>query len=106
MQRLLDRAGKATAAYAAAAVVVVVISRLWGKLLWGLFAWVPVVVYVGPAVCFVALLIMNRREFPSIRDAGPRWGARAAVCAVLTAVSTFVVWVFAVNVHLLLGGGF
>jgi hypothetical protein len=106
MQRLLVRAGKATAAYAAGAVVAVVISRLLGKLLWGLFAWVPVVVYVGPAVYFIALLIMNRGEFHSIRSTGPRWGARAAVCAVLTAVSTFVVWVFAVNVHLLLGGGF
>lgn len=106
MQHLLVRAGKATAAYSAGAVFAVLISRLWGKLLWGLFAWVPVVVYVGPAVYLVALLIMNRGEFQSIPYAGLRWGACGAVCALLTALSTFVVWVLAVNVHLLLGGGF
>jgi hypothetical protein len=106
MQRLLVAAGKTAAAYSVGAVVAVLISRLWGTLLWGMAAWVPVVVYVGPAVYFIALLIVTRGELHSIRNTSIRWAALAAVCALLTAVSTFVVWVLAVNVHLLLGGGF
>ncbi len=66
--------------------------------------WVPAVVYVGPAVYFIALVAMNRSGFPAVRSATLRWAACVAACALVTALIAFLVFVLAVNVHLFLGG--
>ena len=99
MRGLLVTAVRAAGVYAVIAVLIVVGSRLWGRTV-----WVPAVAYAGPAVYFVALVVMNRFGFRSIRNATLRWVVCVAACALLTAVSGFLVFVLAVNVHLSLGG--
>jgi hypothetical protein len=101
MRRLLVTASRAAGIYAVIAVLIVLGSRLWGETV-----WVPAVVYVGPAVLFIGLVTMTRCEFLAIRSATLRWVACVAACVLLTAVSAFLVFVLAVNVHLVLGGRF
>jgi hypothetical protein len=99
MRRLLLTASRATGIYSVIAVLIVLVSRLWGETV-----WVPAVVYIGPAIYFIALVTMNRSGFPAIPSVTLRWVACVGACALLTAVSAFLVFVLAVNLHLLLGG--
>ena len=85
--------------YAVIVVLIVLGGRPWGETL-----WVPAVVYVGPAVLLIALVMMNRSGFAAIRSRTLRWVACIAACVLLAAVTAFLVYVLAVNVHLFLGG--
>lgn len=99
MRRLLFTGATAAGIYAAIAILIVVGSRLIGGML-----WVPAVIYIGPAVYFIAVAAVNRSAFGNIRSAALRWTALLGTCGAMTAVSTFLVFVLAVNVHLGLGG--
>lgn len=101
MRRLLFTGAIAAGIYAVVAVLIVAAGRLVGEPLWG-----PVVIYVGPVVYFIAVAAKNRSAFGNIRSAALRWAALLSACGVITAVSTFLVFVLAVNVHLRLGGQF
>jgi len=104
MRRLLSTGSKAAVVYAISAVLIVVASWLlvppdpWASL------WMSAVVYLGPAVYFTVVAAMNRSAFAGIGNSALRWIAVFAMCGVMTAVSTFLVFVLAVNVYLGLGG--
>ena len=99
MRRLLFTGAIAAGIYAVVAVLIVAAGRLVGELL-----WVPAVIYIGPALYFIGVAAVNRSAFGSIRNAALRWTALLGTCGAMTAVSTFLVFVIAVNVHLALGG--
>jgi hypothetical protein len=99
MRRLLFTGAKAAGIYAISAVLIMVASRPVGASL-----WVPAVIYVGPAVYFIAVAAVNRSAFGNIRSAALRWTALLATCGAMSTVSAFLVFVLAVNVHLGLGG--
>lgn len=104
MRRLLSTGSKAAVVYAISAVLIVVASwllaphELWASL------WMPAVVYIGPAVYFSVVAVRNRSAFAGIGNSALRWIALVAMCGVMTALSTFLVFVLAVNVYLGLGG--
>lgn len=99
MRRLLFTGAIGAGIYAVVAILAVIGSRLVGEPL-----WVPTVTYIGPALYFIAIATVNRSAFGNIRSAALRWGALLGTCGAVTAVSTFLVFVLAVNVHLGLGG--
>ena len=99
MRRLLVTGATAAGIYALAAIVIVVGSRLMAEAL-----WVPAVIYIGPALYFISVAALNRSAFGNIQSAPLRWMALLGTCGAMTAVSTFLVFVVAVNVHLGLGG--
>lgn len=85
--------------YAVGAILMVIGNRFVAESLWA-----PTVIYMGPALYFIAVAAVNRSAFGDIRSATLRWTALVAACSAMTAVSTFLVFVLAVNVHLALGG--
>jgi hypothetical protein len=99
MRRLLFTGAIAAVIYAVIAILIVIGSRFVAE---GL--WVPAVIYIGPALYFIGIVAMNHSAFGNIRSAALRWTALVGTCGVMTAVSTFLVFVLAVNVHLGLGG--
>ena len=99
MRRLLFTGAIAAGIYAVVAILIVIGSRFVAESL-----WVPAVIYIGPALYFVGVAAVNRSAFGNIRSAALRWAAFLWTCAAMTAVSTFLVFVLAVNVHLWLGG--
>ena len=101
MRVLLFTGAIAAGIYAVVAILIVAGSRLVGDAL-----WVPAVIYIGPAAYFIAIATLNRAAFGNIRSAALRWAALLGVCGVMTAVSGFLVFVLAVNLHLRLGGHF
>lgn len=99
MRRLLFTGAIAAGIYAVIAILIVIGSRYVEESL-----WVPAVIYVGPAIYFIAVAAVNRSAFGNIRSAAMRWTALLGTCGAMTAVSAFLVFVIAVNVHLALGG--
>lgn len=99
MRRLLFTGAIAAGIFAVVAILIVVGSRFLGAPL-----WVPAVIYIGPALYFIGVAAVNRSAFGNIRSAALRWAALVGACGAMTAVSTFLVFVLAVNVHLGLGG--
>lgn len=99
MQGLILSGAVGAGIYAVVAILAVVGSRFFGGAV-----WVPAVTYVGPAAYFICMATMNRSAFPNIETPALRWAALVTACGVLTAVSAFLVFVLAVNVHLGLEG--
>jgi hypothetical protein len=99
MRRLLFTGAIAAGIYTAVAILIVIGSRFVGESL-----WVPAVLYIGPAIYFIGVAVVNRSAFGNIQSAALRQTALLGTCGAMTAVSTFLVFVIAVNVHLGLGG--
>jgi hypothetical protein len=99
MRRLLSTGAIAAGVYAFIAILMVVGSRFLGGP-----PWVPAVMYIGPVVYFIGVAALNRSAFGDVRSTGLRWAALLGGCGAMTAVSTLLVFVLAVNVHLGLGG--
>jgi hypothetical protein len=99
MRRLVFTGAIAAGIYAVVAILIVIGSRFVAESL-----WMPAVIYIGPVLYFIGVAAVNRSAFVNIRSAALRWLALLAACGVMTAVSAFLVFVLAVNVHLGLGG--
>jgi hypothetical protein len=99
VRRLLFTGAIAAGIYAVVAILIVIGSRFVAESL-----WVPAVIYIGPALYFIGVAAVNRSAFGHIRSAALRWAALVGACGVMTAVSTLLVFVLAVNVHLGIGG--
>jgi hypothetical protein len=99
MRRLLFTGAIGAGIYAIIAILIVIASRFVAESM-----WVPAVIYIGPALYFIGVAAVNRSAFGNIRSTALRWAALLGTCGAMTAVSTFLVFVLAVNVHLRIGG--
>ncbi len=95
MRRLLFTGAIAAGIYAVIAILIVIGSRFIAEA-----AWVLAVIYIGPELYFIGVAAVNRSALGNIRSTALRWAALVRTCGAMTTVSTFLVFVLAVNVHL------